>query len=146
MSLIYRGSRDGFDSGDFLMRCEGKVPTICFVRSQNYNKIFGGFTNVRWMSYTWEKDPTAFIFSLTHGEKFKVKQDAIAVARFICLCSWWDDLTISSNGGVKRGYSKFPENYECGKFKEQSAESRKYLAGAEDFSISELEFYQISYV
>ena len=45
--LLYRGSRDGFTHDAFHKNCDQQGPTLTIVRS-NYNKIFGGFTNISW--------------------------------------------------------------------------------------------------
>ena len=43
LSLLYRGSRDGFEASDFHSHCGGKPNTFTIVRSKSGN-IFGGFT------------------------------------------------------------------------------------------------------
>ena len=80
MSLLYRGSRDGFSCQDFHSKCDYKGATLTVVKS-DYNKIFGGFTSKSWEpTYTMDmdgdltgdhiKDDLAFIFSLTHLKRF----------------------------------------------------------------------------
>ncbi len=47
MNLIYRASRDGFKGNDFHDRCDNKGPTLCLIKSE-FNKTFGGYTNLNW--------------------------------------------------------------------------------------------------
>ena len=44
--LIYRASRDGWNSSNFHGFCDNKGPTVTVVRSENY--IFGGYTEQSW--------------------------------------------------------------------------------------------------
>ena len=44
--LIYRASRDGWESVDFHAHCDNKGPTVTVVKSGNY--IFGGYTEQSW--------------------------------------------------------------------------------------------------
>ena len=44
--LIYRASRDGWNSTDFHTHCDNKGPTVSVVKSGNY--IFGGYTEQSW--------------------------------------------------------------------------------------------------
>ena len=46
--LIYRASRDGWESINFHAYCDNKGPTVTVVKSENY--IFGGFTEQSWNS------------------------------------------------------------------------------------------------
>ena len=44
--LIYRASRDGWNSSNFHAHCDNKGPTVSVVKSGNY--IFGGYTEQSW--------------------------------------------------------------------------------------------------
>jgi hypothetical protein len=44
-SLLWRGGRNGFGSGDFHSRCDGHANTLTVILDTNWN-IFGGFTPV----------------------------------------------------------------------------------------------------
>jgi hypothetical protein len=43
-SLLYRGSRDGFEPRDFHSKCDGKSPTLTVYKAQESSFIFGGYT------------------------------------------------------------------------------------------------------
>jgi hypothetical protein len=47
-SLLYRGSRDGFEPSDFHSRCDGKSPTLTVYKAKESSFIFGGFTTGVW--------------------------------------------------------------------------------------------------
>ena len=44
--LLFRASRDGFESETFHSKCDNLGPTVTIVKSGSY--IFGGFTDVSW--------------------------------------------------------------------------------------------------
>jgi hypothetical protein len=79
-SLLYRGSRDGFQGKDFHWKCDGHANTLTIVKAKESSYIFGGFTTVHWESSTsgkWKSDPNAFIFSLTNKDNKPVKMKII---------------------------------------------------------------------
>ena len=47
LELIYRASRDGWESNIFHQKCDNKGPTIVVVRSE-LGKIFGGYASISW--------------------------------------------------------------------------------------------------
>jgi hypothetical protein len=92
-TLLWRGSRDGFGSDDFHIRCDGRAPTLTLI-VDNAGNICGGFTPVAWESGVrngefgednncTKADPslTGFIFSLKNprgipATKFRLKAEA----------------------------------------------------------------------
>jgi hypothetical protein len=53
LTLLWRGSRDGFGADDFHGRCDGHAPTLTLIEDTEGN-IFGGFTPVKWESGEWQ--------------------------------------------------------------------------------------------
>ena len=47
LELVFKGSRDGFKSGDFHRMCKDKPNTLSVVESE-HGSIFGGFTSLAW--------------------------------------------------------------------------------------------------
>jgi hypothetical protein len=47
LQLIFKGSRDGFKSGDFHRMCKEKPNTLSVVESE-HGSIFGGFASLAW--------------------------------------------------------------------------------------------------
>jgi hypothetical protein len=69
--LLYRGSRDGFQSGAFHRCCNGHPNTLTLISSDQHC-IFGGYSPLVWNSRnTWVSDPTlsSFVFTIEnpHG-------------------------------------------------------------------------------
>ncbi|ETO00678.1 hypothetical protein RFI_36762, partial [Reticulomyxa filosa] len=71
VSLLYRGSRDGFEAKIFHLTCNRMGKTLTIVQSKN-NFVFGGFTNSLWWSRKTDKvtsqDNGAFVFSLRNAD------------------------------------------------------------------------------
>ena len=45
--LLYRGSRDGFGSKEFHAKVDAKGPTLTIVKSKQFNRVFGSYTNIQ---------------------------------------------------------------------------------------------------
>jgi len=73
-SLLWRGSRDGFDAAAFHRLCDGKANTVTFIKNTN-GFIFGGFTSLPWSSSggVYQADKSAFLFSLTNPRNTPLK-------------------------------------------------------------------------
>jgi hypothetical protein len=66
LQLLYKVSRDGFESYDFHRKCKDKPNTLIIVESEHGN-VFGGFTSLAWRKDGgWKPDEKAWLFSLTH--------------------------------------------------------------------------------
>eukprot|EP01084_Bolivina_argentea_P301547 520263_1 len=87
--LLYRASKDGFDSYIFRQECAGQGATITLILNQ-YNHIFGGYTS---KSYTnganveYIKDENAFLFvirspKLKQPKMIKLKKGGSSTAIF----------------------------------------------------------------
>ena len=50
--LVYRGSRDGYSLQNFHNKLDGKGPLIFFIKSAQFNKVFGGYTSKPWTTPT----------------------------------------------------------------------------------------------
>ena len=68
--LLFRTSVDGDNCSTFHNKCNGKGPTITFVKTANGRRV-GGFTMISWASTgNYRADQDAFIFSLDTYQKF----------------------------------------------------------------------------
>ena len=91
ITLLYRGSRDGFKSSIFHEKCDKKGHTLVIIESTD-NYIFGGYSSIDWESTTWNgkngEDNNArrkgfgyeFVFTLKNPHdippsKFNMKRD-----------------------------------------------------------------------
>ena len=75
--LLYRGSEFGCLAYMFHKKCDRQGPTVTFVQSADYEKVFGGFTSISWNSSEhgeYKSDPHAFVFSLTNETYHPIKQ------------------------------------------------------------------------
>lgn len=70
LKLIYRGSRDGYNSNTFHSLCDHKPNTFILIRS-NYNYIFGGYTEQDWSGNGYKTDSKAFLFGLVGAANSK---------------------------------------------------------------------------
>jgi len=74
--LLYRGTRDGFESSVFHQKCDNKGSTITIIKTTS-NYIFGGYTSVSWSSLEKDKDSSVdnqcFIFSLKNPYNLPMK-------------------------------------------------------------------------
>jgi hypothetical protein len=78
-TLLWRGSRDGFDVGDFHGRCDGHAPTLTLIQDTDGN-IFGGFTPVEWDSRGGGRaDPSlkSFLFTLKNPHNLPARKFAL---------------------------------------------------------------------
>jgi hypothetical protein len=110
-SLLYRGTRDGFDSNDFHSKCDGHANTLTIFKAEQSEFIFGGYTTVAWESCSksgkWKSDPNAFIFSLTNKDntplQMKIDPNQQQCAIFChseCGPSFGKDILIANNANT----------------------------------------------
>jgi hypothetical protein len=99
-TLLWRGSRDGFDPSDFHSRCDGHANTLTVILDTDGN-IFGGFTPVEWESRVvdYRSDGAkadaslaSFIFTLKNPHNIRARRFALKAERkdeAICCVSDW---------------------------------------------------------
>ena len=155
--LVYRASRDGGDASEFHKRCDEIGHNVTLVKTDK-NKRFGGFTFCNWgipQKYLekmksnagiLKQDQCSFCFSLDlkkiyyHDDK-KGKEDAIFCSSKFgpTFCS--NIFAINNNMLTKGGY--------CTRKKTScfAGQSKDYeISGEKNFSIKELEVYEIIYL
>jgi len=155
LSLIYKGSRDGFTYNAFHEKCDNKSSTITVIKSKNHGRIFGGYTKATWTLvgngyYTNKNDDSSFLFSLTYNERYPHKKNS---ERAICVNSTHlpvfgsADMVINDNCNSRtNNYTNFPGSFTCDKFNTQTEESKAYLAGSHKFSVEEIEVFHITWI
>ncbi|TNV79790.1 hypothetical protein FGO68_gene2395 [Halteria grandinella] len=80
--LLYRASRDGFKAADFHRTSINKGPTISIIQTTT-GHIIGGYTGVSWGDCgDFKSDKTAWIYSFSHREPFKITKSRQAIACF----------------------------------------------------------------
>jgi hypothetical protein len=158
--LIYRGSRDGFETNDFHHNCDDFDQTLTIIQTKDdsYPHIFGGYTNFSWngeyseLTTPWKCDPAAFIFSLTNklNEPCKIEQDPECIQHSI-FCDYFcgptfgnPDFSISDRCDINESTCSSFQTYK--RAKNISDESigridRGFLAGSRSFLVNEIEVY-----
>jgi len=148
-SLLWRGSRDGFDVATFHRLCDGKSNTVTVIKNTN-GFIFGGFTSIPWrLTGGYKEDRTAFLFSLTNPSntplKLKVKSPQTAVCHSPSYGPTYGgghDLIVFNLSNTNRdSYMKFGF-YELSNGK-SGTEGGKFIVGGSEnnFQIIEIEVF-----
>ena len=163
LSLLYRGSRDGFESQNFHEKCDGFLDTLTIVESE-HGKIFGGYVGLAWdQSNRYKNDPNSFIFSLVnkHAKSFMLSYNQNGKSIY-CHSSYsatfgsGHDFCIASNANQNRksysnlgaSYQKLPkptifDEFPCGSNLSSLLEAQEFLAGTYNFKISQIEVFQL---
>lgn len=149
--LVYRASRDGFDSSAFHLKCDLLSPTLTILKAKDSGFIFGGYTVANWAGEEVQKlDPHAFIFSLTNGDdKPCLMKTSNSINSIFCSSETGPsfgtgEVHIESNSNLKSQFQSFSDlgdtykhpEYEYGTFK-----ARTFLAGSFFFQLDEMEVY-----
>jgi hypothetical protein len=151
LSLLYRGSRDGFRGADFHAKCDDKDATVTIVKSTE-GYIFGGYSDQSWKSYggCWKSSSRAFLFSIVNpaglapmklpltGER----NNAAVYCYPTCgpLFGGGHDLCIHDNcNTVKKSYSLLGRSYTL----PPGQDRKTFLAGSQYFRVAEIEVFAV---
>jgi len=151
-SLLWRGSRDGFDAAAFHRLFDGKANTVTVIKNTN-GFIFGGFTSIPWKSScgVYQADNSAFLFSLTNPSnsplKLKVNPAQSAVlhsSSYGPTFGGGHDLYVSSLSNTNRDSYMNLHSYEFLNGKSGN-EGGKFIVGGTDnkFKTVEIEVFQV---
>ncbi|CAF1022504.1 unnamed protein product [Brachionus calyciflorus] len=147
--LIYRASRDGFNSDDFHFKCDNVSRTLTIIQTKD-NYIFGGYTEQTWsQNGEMKKDNDAFIFSLVNKEKnpikIPIKNNTIAICcykGFGPTFGGGHDISLVSNSNViPKSYSNLGCSFKHAKYEYFSDQAQNFLAGSFRFLVSEIEVF-----
>ncbi|ETN97651.1 hypothetical protein RFI_39878 [Reticulomyxa filosa] len=166
VTLLYRGSNDGFGIGTFHQKCNGKGATVTIILSDQLNHVFGGFTNAHWRggNGNFVHDAGAFVYLLRSGkgdnpQKFtiksgheqhaiynsssygltfgkKVKNKKIGLITIFMFKCGGHDLYICNNCNSNTNNSCNPGSYD-------GPIDNTRLAGANTFKVKEIEVYLV---
>jgi hypothetical protein len=145
--LLYRGTRDGFQSSDFHRLCNGHSPTLTVILSTD-GSIFGGYTPVVWNSRdAWVEDSSlkSFLFTIKNPHNvpphiFPQQQQAHAILDYSSYgptFGYGADLYVcdkcqSSNSS----YSTIGQTYK----NDTKIEGNAVLTSSQNFTVKELKF------
>ena len=158
-NLVYRGSRDGFTSKSFHEKVDGIRGLFFVIKSAEYGKVFGGYTEVPWSTPKSDSqyfyDYRAFIFSISHRTKHLQCLDEFNAVQHFSK----DNLFAFGFGdfGIRENCDQRDDNWSnfgCTKWtkhsfqipynmKTNSDEAYRYLAGAHLYRVAEIEVYQV---
>ncbi|CAF1288674.1 unnamed protein product [Rotaria sp. Silwood1] len=148
--LIYKASRDGFNSNTFHSRCNKKGPTITIIQS-NKNYIFGGYTSIPWKSDgSYKSDSTAFLFTLTNPHNIpptKYLIDSAHVGNAVyhnsdygpTFGSGHDIYVANGSNGNNQSHTKFPSGY-----LDTTGKGNNTFTGEKQFTVSDIEVFQLT--
>jgi hypothetical protein len=149
-SLIYQASIDGFDASSFHSKCDRALNTLIVIKTTN-SYIFGGYTEADWSGKGWKNDPNAFLFSLTNKENKFLKIYCNRTLKAIYANSNTGpifgsfDIFVSDNSNLnKKSTSNLGNHFKHPNFRDDSKETKTFLAGSEKFTVEELEVYTLS--
>jgi hypothetical protein len=149
MTILYRGTRDGFGASVFHRRCDNKGPTVVLVRDTE-GWIFGGYSAIPWKEsgrFQEDSSGSSFIFTLKnpHGtppQKFLLKDPQKAI---YCYPNYgptfgaghdiriYDDCKRNSYN-----YIGFPSSYA-----DPGGQGQGTFCGHQRFVVSELEVFAV---
>eukprot|EP00347_Sterkiella_histriomuscorum_P011049 403373945 len=147
-SLLYKGSRDGFNYERLHQLCDNEGPTVTFIQSE-LGLVFGGYTSIPLTKpniTTQIRDEDAFIFSLSKRSTHRQIQNSqygVQHHKNFLFAFGGSDICIHDNCN-KNMYSKSNLGHTYSPpsdFKYDSNEAKSYLAGNERFQVLEIEVY-----
>jgi hypothetical protein len=151
LSLLYRGSRDGFGAADFHAKCDDKGVTVTIVKSTE-GYIFGGYSDQLWQNaWKWKFSSRAFLFSMVNPTglapmKLPITGERNKYAVYCCpprgpMFGWEGcDLCIHDNcNTVKNSFSRLGDSYTL----PPRQDSRTFLAGSQYFLVAEIEVFAV---
>jgi len=148
-SLLWRGSRDGFDVAAFHRLCDGQGNTVTVIKNNN-GYIFGGFTLLSWNSIggVYQADNSAFLFSLSNPSntplKLKVKPAQSGVyhhSSFGPIFGTGHDLLVNNLSNTNRQNYMNLSSYEFPNAKSGS-EGGQFIVLITNFKLLKLKFFK----
>ena len=150
--LLYNGTEYGCSAITFHKKCDGQGPTVTFARSADHGRVFGGYTSMSWNSSSqgdYQKDPQAFIFSLTNQTYHPIKESHLENAvwhhsNFLVYFGQYDFFVVDNCFQKVISDMSLGHSYQLGNVSGNWAGlNRTHLTGARDFSYSEVEVYKV---
>jgi hypothetical protein len=148
-TLLYRGSRDGFQCSSFHSRCDGKPFTITIIETTK-GFIFGGYTPIAWSSigrHESDDSLTSFIFTLKNGHNtIPMEFSLISDRKQYAICCGADrgptfggghDFYVDFSSGT---YTSFGHSYT----NTTGYDGTTFLAGEQYFTVKEIEVFALT--
>lgn len=148
--LIYKATKDGFQSATFHQKCDSKGDTVTIIQSKN-GYIFGGYNAQPWsQNGSYSFDQRCFLFSIVNKKGKAVKFDNYGTDRNSCYNSsgygptfgGGHDLYICDNSNsVNSSYCNSSYSYRFPTMNYGSSEAQAMLAGSYNFQTTEIEVF-----
>ena len=75
LTLLFRGSRDGFENAKFHERCDNQGPLLVIIKTQK-DILIGGFCSISWKNVGSDLvDPKCVVFSITRQKIYNRLND-----------------------------------------------------------------------
>ena len=75
LTLLFRGSRDGFTNEKFHERCDNQGPLLVIIKTQK-DILIGGFCSISWKNTgNYVVDPKCVVFSITRQKIYNRLND-----------------------------------------------------------------------
>ena len=150
-TLLWRGTRDGFEAATFHRLCDGRANTLTLIKSTE-GAVFGGYTSVPWdQGGYYQHDKKAFLFSFKNPSnvpmKMKVTDPRHAVAHSVSyghIFGAGHDLLVSDSSDKNTDSFMHFKSYEFPDGK-NGTEGGKFLLGnsSHKFQAEEVEVFQV---
>ena len=138
--LLFRASRDGFQSSKFHEKCDGKNYTVTFVIT-SIGRRFGGFTDQAWdQSNNYKTGSNGFIFSLDNKEIYYNKNTSYNI---YCGGSYGPTFGGGHDFYLCNNCNTDNSNYNNSDHSYQTYGKKCVMAGTYNFYVKDYEVYKI---
>lgn len=147
--LLYKATRDGFESAQLHRCCDNSGPTITVVESNNGGYLLGGYTSVSWHSsgIFIEDHNNPFLFTLTNPCGIEPTKYSAVLEKYAIYAhrdygptfGGGHDLFVANSSDKNRHSSaNFPHSYH-----DTTARGSMTFTGGNHFQPSEIEVYRL---
>jgi len=153
LTLLYRGTRDGFSASNFHARCDGKGNTLTVIKAQGAPNIFGGYTGEAWRSASGTYSAArCWLYSLANraGRVYKLEAGSGTSSNVYHNSSygptWGGGHDLHVNGSM-RSTSNYcsPSSYrQCATGFDTVSVDNSTLAGAYNWTVEEIEVFTVT--
>jgi hypothetical protein len=149
-TLLYRGSRDGFQSSNFHGKCDGRSNTVTIILTVN-DGIIGGFTPIAWNSrgnYETDHSGKSFVFTLKNARHSPPRKFALSRLTQAIFCHSGSGPTFGSGHDIfianecnatSENYTNFGHSY----VNDTGIDGKQVLLGEYAFTVKEVEVFEI---
>lgn len=147
VTLLFDSKRDGDSASTFHEKCDNKKPTLIIIKS-NTNNIFGGYVTSSWTpNNSSVNSPNSFLFSINQRQKYFASSQENSIINGGTNNNQKDSMMFQIGCCDIRMRHNFTVNNQnstnCDKF---SVYPKNILNGGNnDFTVSNLEVYEIKY-